>query len=57
MNEIRPGYKSSEFWITIAAMIGGVVLIAFGHEQAGMILLAPIATYPLARGIAKKGNS
>ena len=54
MKEVKPGWKSTEFWITI-------IVIAFSsvHESgllAGTSVAGVVATaYSISRGIAKKG--
>ena len=51
---IKPGYKSTEFWITVALGIAGVVLLATGKDTLGTALLAAAGvSYSGARGLAK----
>lgn len=59
---VKPGFKTTEFWMSMVAMIAGAVMAsgAFGDESsvmkvagiAAMVLSA--AGYTVARGAAKK---
>jgi hypothetical protein len=57
MNTIKPGWKTTEFWIALLAEIVPVVLIAFGvtipPELLAAILSVPPTGYAVSRGIAK----
>lgn len=50
-----PGWQTTEFWMSIACLIAGVVLILAGKEEIGVTLIA-VATggYGLSRGLAKR---
>jgi len=60
--EVKPGYKTTEFWITVVAVITGLLaasgLIAEGTAGAkviGVIIEALAAMgYTIGRSIAKK---
>jgi hypothetical protein len=50
-----PGYGTSEFLISVALIVGGVVLIVMGHEEPGAALLAAVGIgYGVSRGLAKR---
>jgi hypothetical protein len=56
VKETKAGYKTTEFWLTAA----GVVLlnlnaIPLPDKWQGVVSLAAIAAYNIARGIAKQG--
>lgn len=50
-----PGWKTTEFWIALASLVLGVVLVILGHEShgSGLIAFATVG-YGVARGIAKR---
>lgn len=58
----KPGYQTSEFWITILLCVAGVGLLAYGvidnnsngMTTGGALLVAAGVGYPVSRGIAKK---
>lgn len=51
------GRFTSEFWLTIAAMVIGTVLVLAGKEEiGGGILAASVTGYALSRGKAKSGQ-
>jgi hypothetical protein len=62
MNEIKPGYKTTEFWLSsVAALVG--ILVASGAVADGTPLAKVVALitttltamgYSISRGIAKK---
>ena len=48
------GPRTSEYWLTLAGIAAGVVLILCGHvEIGGAVLATVIPGYALARGRAK----
>lgn len=52
---MKAGYKTTEFWITIAIMLWGVLGVSLPPlYQAGIPLVAG-GIYTLARGLAKAG--
>lgn len=59
-NESKPGYLTTEFWITIFANLGGILDLTnawkFIPHQWAVIGIAIInAAYAVSRGIAKQG--
>lgn len=51
------GRFTSEFWLTLAAMLIGTVLVLGGKEEVGGgILAASVTGYALSRGKAKSGQ-
>jgi hypothetical protein len=60
---MKPGYKTTEFWLSLAAMIVGAALASgvFETDSGGDRILGLAATvlaslgYTVSRGIAKKG--
>lgn len=51
----KPGYLTTEFWLTIAALVAGVVLVVVGSEDMGKwIISTAIPGYAISRGVAKK---
>lgn len=61
-NEVKPGWKTTEFWLSVAAAVVGFVMAsgAFGDESSVMKALGLVASglavagYSVARGITKK---
>ncbi len=52
----KPGKLTTEFWLTIVAIVAGVALVIAGHpEIGGAILATAIPGYALSRGKAKGG--
>lgn len=50
----RRGRSTSEFWLSLAALAAGVVLILAGKEEIGATLVSvAVGGYALSRGIAK----
>ena len=55
---MKPGVKTSEFWLTAAAQVVAAVLIALGHAELGAALVAVSGgTYNVSRGAAKKAKA
>lgn len=65
MNEVKPGKKTTEFWVTIGAAAISILIVygVLNQEQAVawqelLTALAPLIavalSYPLSRGMAKK---
>jgi len=55
--KLKPGIKTSEFWITIAVGIGAVVMNALGQIDGTTATAAATivgALYSVARGLTKK---
>ena len=61
--EIKPGYKTSEFWLSAGATVVGLVIASGALPETGVwgkviALLAAALTalgYTVSRGMAKKG--
>ncbi len=61
--ETKPGYKTTEFWLSVAAMLVGAALASgvFETDSGGDRILGLAATvlaslgYTVSRGMAKKG--
>lgn len=50
-----PGYKTTEFWMSLATLVAGVVLVAIGKEEmGGVLVLGSASAYTIARGVAKR---
>jgi len=48
-------YKTSEFWLTLAAAAVGLTLVLTGHKElGGTMLVASLGSYSISRGLAKK---
>lgn len=55
---IKPGWQTSEFWVTVAVGTVGVVFVTLGENQLGALLLAAAGvSYSGSRGLAKKGQN
>jgi hypothetical protein len=56
VKESKAGYKTTEFWVTIAisglTVLGGIPM---PDKYNGLVVAALGAAYALSRGIAKKG--
>ena len=56
-----PGYKTTEFWLHLLAIIGvvslGLVGVGLPHQVEAACLVVSAASYSIARGLAKLGNS
>ena len=56
----RPGVKTSEFWVTIIAMVLGAIMEITGIDiDPEMIAMTfgPAAAYVVSRGISKVGKT
>lgn len=50
----KKGIKTTEFWLTLAALAGGVLLILLGHAAEGATLFGLASgSYAISRGLAK----
>jgi len=54
----KPGYKTSEFWMTALVVVAITLLIAMGRISTGDVLdlwpvLGSVVAYSLSRGQAK----
>lgn len=57
VRETKAGYKTTEFWLSLASGFA----VAFGavptpHDAKGIVIAALVAIYAVARGLAKKGT-
>lgn len=57
--QVKPGYKTTEFWLTIATYLLSGLALVFSNSNVGTVLsslVAGLATvgYSVSRGIAKK---
>lgn len=59
---VKPGYKSTEFWLSSVAAIVGVVMASGATTDSVIMKVAGMATlvlaalgYSVSRGMAKKG--
>lgn len=54
MSEVKPGHKTTEFWVTMVMSVIGSGLIAQGYVEIGGLLLAIAGgSYTTSRGLAK----
>ena len=50
-----PGWRTTEFWMALASLVAGVVLVAMGKDELGSVLiLGSAGTYAVGRGLAKR---
>ena len=59
--EARPGFVTTEFWLTILG-VAGLIILAFAVDEVGDrwglgFATAVLVAYVLSRGIAKAGSS
>ena len=57
MDEVKSGYKTSEFWMSVVAALVPLLIVALGWNLPveGMIAVAgSVAAYVFSRGMAKK---
>jgi len=54
---MKPGWKTTEFWVTLVAQTVATWLVAFGQEALAGIILSAVSAlgYTLSRGLAKTG--
>lgn len=55
---MKPGWKTTEFWVTIATSVGAVAAAADGvlpEKYAALAVAVSGAAYAIARGLAKVG--
>lgn len=58
MRETRPGYKTTEFWVTVAVLVADLtagLTNVLPPEWAGTIATVSTVLYALSRGLAKHG--
>ena len=52
-----PGYKTTEFWLTVATAVAGLLQAISGGlppAQAAILITISTAIYTISRGLAKK---
>ena len=57
MKESKPGYKTTEFWLSIATTIASIaasIANILPAEKAGWLIAISNGLYAISRGIAKK---
>lgn len=37
--DAKPGYKTTEFWMSVLTLVAGIALILTGEKEPGMMLL------------------
>jgi len=53
---VKPGYQTTEFWVTLAIVIGSLTATLAGNlpdKYAAIATAVSAAAYAIARGIAK----
>lgn len=55
MEATKPGWKTTEFWITVVAITAANITAALGLDSLSAAIIAASAAigYPISRGIAK----
>lgn len=56
---MKPGWKTSEFWVTLAAQVVATCLVAFGQDTIAAAILSAVAAlgYNVSRSKVKGGQS
>lgn len=62
---MKTGYKTTEFWLSLAAMVVGALMASgvMGEDDMAMKVVSLVASmlgalgYTVSRGIAKKGEA
>lgn len=54
IRETKAGYKTTEFWMTIATVLCSL-LAGLPEKYGAIVTLGAVGSYTLSRGIAKKG--
>lgn len=54
IQETKAGYKTTEFWLTIATVLCGL-LAGLPEKYSALVSVGAIGSYALSRGIAKNG--
>lgn len=54
---MKPGFKTTEFWLALAGFAFGAMLVLRGEKEIGgaLIAAASLAAYGVSRGMAKRG--
>jgi hypothetical protein len=55
VKETKAGYKTTEFWTTIASVLCAL-LAGLPEKYSALVLLGATGSYALSRGIAKHGQ-
>jgi hypothetical protein len=56
MEETKPGYRTSEFWVgIIAVVLINLDVVKLPAKWDGLVMLAALVGYQVSRGIAKNG--
>jgi hypothetical protein len=50
---MKPGYKTTEFWLTLIAAIQPFIGEPVSRDKASAIAVLAVGLYSIARGIAK----
>lgn len=53
---VKSGWKTTEFWVTVAADVGAIAAAASGvlpHSYAALLGAVSTAAYALSRGLTK----
>ena len=56
--KVKPGWQTTEFWITVIGEIGAVCAAASGvipSKSAALLMTASAVAYKISRGLAKAG--
>lgn len=54
----RPGWRTTEFWVTLAALAASVYLFSIGKDEAAAAMLAVSGgSYAVSRGFAKRAGA
>jgi hypothetical protein len=57
---MKPGYKTTEFWVAVATIIGSVVSTLSGNlpdKYAALASAIASSAYALSRGLTKNGQA
>ena len=54
IRETKAGYKTTEFWMTIATVLCSL-LAGLPEKYGALVTVGAIGSYSLSRGLAKKG--
>lgn len=55
----KPGWRSSEFWLTVLVIVGTAALVALGKDPSVFVAGAGLASggYSMGRGKTKSGGA
>lgn len=51
---MKPGWRTTEFWLTLAASITPFVGAPIAADRASILATLAVSAYSIARGIAKR---